>query len=53
MITLLGALGEDGGRMHGMQENEVCSARIWRFKFSKPGTKGKDVVTAAAVAVTF
>ena len=23
MITLLGAYGEDGGRMHGMEENEV------------------------------
>lgn len=23
VITLLGAYGEDGGRMHGMQENEV------------------------------
>lgn len=23
VITLLGALGEDGGPMHGMQENEV------------------------------
>ena len=28
MITLLGALGEDGGRMHGMQENEVCTERL-------------------------
>ena len=23
IITLLGAFGEDGGRMHGMEENEV------------------------------
>lgn len=23
VVTLLGAYGEDGGRMHGMQENEV------------------------------
>jgi len=27
VITLLGALGEDGGRMHGMEENEVRDCR--------------------------
>lgn len=28
MITLLGAFGEDGGRVHGMQQNEVKGGEV-------------------------
>lgn len=32
VITLLGADGEDGGRMHGMEENEVRSPVEHKFR---------------------
>lgn len=45
VVTLLGACGEDGGRMHGMQEDEVmhdhdfCGLSWWGCEYRLRGVR--------------
>lgn len=49
VITLLGAFGEDGGRMHGMEENEVGLSLVLPVRHSIAEAYLRDCVPIQAV----
>lgn len=59
MITLLGAHGEDGGRMHGMEENEVGTASEYRCMQQQAALRSRrsivvpPIFESVAIATTY